>query len=93
MLAAVRVAVRKRSGRETRLVVVLDEGRNREVRRLFEAVGHEVTRLKRVAFGGLELGELAPGALRELDAAELRRAFGPTVPLDRGPVRAWHAGC
>jgi 23S rRNA pseudouridine2605 synthase len=93
LLAAVRVAVRKGSRRETRLVVVLDEGRNREVRRLFGAVGHEVTRLRRVAFGGLELGDLAPGALRELDAAELRRAFGPTVPLGRGPLGAWHARC
>jgi hypothetical protein len=41
----------------------------------------------------LELDELAPGALRVLDAAEMRRAFGPSVPLGRGPVGAWHAGC
>jgi 23S rRNA pseudouridine2605 synthase len=86
-LAARAVAVRKRSRRETHLVVVLEQGRNREVRRLCAAVGHEVTRLKRVAFGGLELGDLPPGALREIPAEELRRAFGPGLPLGRGPVR------
>ena len=87
-LAARAVVVRKRSRRETHLVVVLEQGRNREVRRLCAAVGHEVTRLKRVAFGGLELGDLPAGALREVAADELRRAFGPGLPLDRGPVGA-----
>jgi len=72
-LRAEAVAVRKRSGRETHLVITLTEGRNREVRRLFEAVGHEVTRLKRVAFGGLELGTLAPGRWRELTGEELEK--------------------
>lgn len=79
-LQARSVVVRKRSNRETHLVVSLAEGRNREVRRLFDAVGHEVTRLKRVAFGGLDLGTLAPGEWRDVDAAELARAF-PRAPI------------
>ena len=82
------IRVRKRSGRETHLVVELREGRNREIRRLFASAGRDVTRLQRVAFGGLELGSLAPGEHREVTAEELRRAFGPGLPLDRGPVRA-----
>jgi 23S rRNA pseudouridine2605 synthase len=76
-LRAHQVRIRKRSGRETHLIIELAEGKNREIRRLCEAVGHEVTALKRVAFGGLEIGDLAPGAWREVTRAEVRRAFGP----------------
>ena len=86
-LRAAAIRVRKRSRRETHLEIELREGRNREIRRLLGAVGHEVTRLRRVAFGGLELGDLPPGAHRPVTAAELRRAFGPGLPLGRGPVR------
>ena len=75
------VHVRKRSARETHLVIELVEGKNREIRRLCSAVGHEVTALRRVAFGSLEIGDLAPGAWREVSRAEARRAFGPTVEL------------
>ena len=74
-LAARNVTLRKRSRRETHLVLELTEGKNREIRRLLAAVGHEVTRLKRVSFGGLELGDLAPGRWREVTADELRVAF------------------
>jgi 23S rRNA pseudouridine2605 synthase len=65
------VVVRKRSTRETHLIVELTEGRNREIRRLCQAAGHEVTRLKRVAFGGLELGDLPPGKWREVTREEI----------------------
>ena len=75
-LQAHSVRVRKRSRRETHLVIELTEGKNREIRRLCAGVGHEVTALKRVAFGGLELGTLAPGAWRELTRAEVTQAFG-----------------
>jgi 23S rRNA pseudouridine2605 synthase len=80
LLRAREVEVLKRSRRETHVRVVLVEGKNRELRRLFAACGHEVTRLKRVAFGGLELGSLAPGRWRVLAPAELRRAF-PCAPI------------
>jgi len=76
------VVIRKVSGKETHLVVTLLEGKNREVRRLLSAVGHPVTRLRRVQFGGLDLGTLAPGDWREVSAAELRTAF-PTYPKRR----------
>jgi 23S rRNA pseudouridine2605 synthase len=78
-LAPDAVTLRKASGRESHLVVTLTEGKNREVRRLCDAVGHEVTQLRRVQIGGLELGRLAPGAWRMIDEAELRRSF-PAFP-------------
>jgi 23S rRNA pseudouridine2605 synthase len=67
LLAAARVEIRKASGRETHLLVELDEGRNREIRRLFQAAGHEATRVHRVSFGPYELGNLQPGQWRERD--------------------------
>ena len=74
-LSARSVEVLKRSGRESHARIELVEGRNRELRRLFAACGHEVTRLKRIAFGGLALGDLQPGAWRRVSEEELRAAF------------------
>ena len=74
-LKAHAVSVRKASSRESHLSVELREGKNREVRRLFEAIGNEVTRLKRAMLGGLVLGSLKPGEWRELTPAEIRVAF------------------
>src|SRR5262245_14112379 len=69
-LSAACVSVRKRSRRETHLLVELTEGRNREIRRLFAAVGTEVTRLLRVAYGPIQLGTLQPGEWRDVTAEE-----------------------
>lgn len=74
-LKADAVVLRKASARESHLTVTLHEGKNREVRRLFEAIGHEVTRLKRVALGPLTLGDLKPGEAKELSEGEMRAAF------------------
>lgn len=68
-LSAHAVAVRKASGRESHLVVELRQGKNREIRRLFAALGHEVTALKRVSFGDFALGNLAVGEWRRVDPA------------------------
>ncbi len=51
--------------------IVIHEGRNRQVRRMFEAVGHEVTRLVRVRIGGLMDQSLKPGAFRTLSLEEV----------------------
>ena len=80
-LRADSVRIRKRSARETHLIVELREGRNREIRRLAAAVGHEVTALKRIAFGGLELGDLPPGHWRSISKDELMRAVGASAAL------------
>ena len=71
------VTLRKRSGRETHLVVELVEERDREIRRLVAAAGHVGgAGLRRVSFGGVELGTLAPGRWRVLSYDELRRVRG-----------------
>jgi len=72
--------VRKRSQRESHLVLTLCEGRNREIRRLLGAAGHEVTRLKRLSYGGLDLGALQSGQWRLVSVAELAAAF-PSAPI------------
>jgi 23S rRNA pseudouridine2605 synthase len=51
--------------------LTIHEGRNRQVRRMFEAVGHPVLELERTAFGPLRLGGLRPGAHRRLRAGEV----------------------
>jgi 23S rRNA pseudouridine2605 synthase len=55
------------------LEVVMTEGRKREVRRMLAAVGLPVERLARVAFGGVELGDLRQGKWRFLDRPEIAR--------------------
>ncbi len=55
------------------LELSLREGRNREVRRMMEAVGLTIHALKRVAFGPVELGDLPRGSWRSLDAGEVDR--------------------
>lgn len=53
------------------LEIVLDQGRNRQIRRMLAALDYEVLRLIRVAIGSLALGELAKGAWRRLSTAEI----------------------
>jgi 23S rRNA pseudouridine2605 synthase len=67
--------------REGVLEVTIREGRNRQVRRMCEAVGHPVVALERIAFGRVKLAGLAPGASRRLGEAELARLRGG--PEDR----------
>src|SRR3954463_15071729 len=65
------VRIKSRRKRSTILEMILDEGRNREVRRLLARVGHKVQRLKRVAVGPVRLGELPAGAVRQLTGKEV----------------------
>ena len=56
--------------------VTIHEGRKRQVRRMFAALGHRVLELKRVRLGSLSLGNLKEGNIRELSAEEVRRLLG-----------------
>ena len=55
--------------------LTLREGRNRQIRRMAEAIGNEVVDLVRVSFGPLELGDLPEGGTRRLRKSELRRLW------------------
>ncbi|MGI9518191.1 MAG: pseudouridine synthase [Pirellulaceae bacterium] len=68
-VAEVRIKKRRRDSCD--LIIVLEEGRNREIRRLLAHIGHKVTRLRRIAIGPLQLGELPPGHNRRLEYAEI----------------------
>jgi 23S rRNA pseudouridine2605 synthase len=81
------------------LEITLDEGKNRQIRRMLAALGVEVLRLVRVAIGPLPLGELAKGAYRRLSAEEkltLDRAMTDLEPQTSGagPRRSdFNPGC
>ena len=61
--------------RETTLQITIHEGRKRQVRKMCEAVGHPVLKLKRIAYGKLKLGNLAPGKFRFLAKKDLQLIF------------------
>lgn len=58
-------------GKFATIAITIHEGRNRQVRRMFDAINHPVIRLKRISFGGLFLNNLQRGKHRRLSAAEL----------------------
>jgi 23S rRNA pseudouridine2605 synthase len=78
-LAAAHASVLREGGRNAWLEIVLDEGRNRHIRRLLEVQGVGVLRLVRVAVGPVVLGTLAKGAWRELAVDEVQALAAPAV--------------
>ena len=70
-----RLRVTSRHGGSTTIVITIHEGRKRQVRKMFDAIGHRVLNLKRIAYGKLELGGLSSGKYRLLDDADLARIF------------------
>jgi 23S rRNA pseudouridine2605 synthase len=73
--------VLREGGRNCWVEIILDEGRNRHIRRMFESLGVEVLRLIRVAIGRLELGDLAKGAVRVLSEEERGLLFRETKAI------------
>ena len=73
--APARVKVVQRRGHTAAIELAIHEGRNRQVRRMCEAVGHPVVRLVRTRIGPLRDASLAPGAWRALRASEVRTLY------------------
>jgi pseudouridine synthase len=71
--APARIKVLESYSDKSVLLVEIHEGRKREVREMFKALGHEVIRLKRTSFGGLRLGRLPSGKWRPLRPDEVRQ--------------------
>lgn len=87
----VTVKMRKAHPQKSVLDIVLAEGRNREIRRMLARVGHKVLQLKRTEMGSIKLGEIPPGAYRELTRDEikaLRQLSTKSSPTKRAPKRA-----
>ena len=80
------VSVEGNAPERTLLRVVLHEGRNRQIRRMMEAVGHPVLRLVRVRVGAVHLGALRPGKWRHLTHAEIAATAGADVPRSELPT-------
>lgn len=76
------VGIVDRMAATTLVEITIAEGRNRQVRRMFDAVGHPVVRLARIAIGPVTLGRLKPGTYRRLSPAEVGALFG--TPPARG---------
>ena len=87
-----RVSLKKKQRTGSILEMVLTEGRNREIRRVLASIGHKVTRLKRIAIGPLQLGELAVGSHRRLTLEEIqalkKAAAGGAKPFRKKPASA-----
>ena len=66
------IEVLKSEAGSTTIQITIHEGRKRQVRKMFDAIGHPVLKLKRTAYGQLELGELGPGKYRFLTPADIK---------------------
>lgn len=90
LLTAKSVRVLRQGGRNCWLEVILDEGKNREIRRMLEVLGYSVLRLIRVAIGTLVLGNLIKGNYRQLTGEE--KEILDKVLLLAAPTRSGRAG-
>jgi len=91
LLRAKRARVLRTGEKNTWLEIALDEGKNRQIRRILEHLGIEVLRLIRVAIGPLALGQLAKGKSRALASAE-KVALDHAVKISRDKPRIRESG-
>lgn len=77
--AKIRLISRKKE--KVRLEIILHEGKKRQIRKMFSAIGHPVKRLKRTAYGGLTLGNLQPMQYRFLTGKDIKNIFSEKIPF------------
>lgn len=102
LYGAIEATLERRQGANAWLAVALREGKNREIKKVFGALGLEVTRLIRVSYGPFQLGELPAGEIVEVRGRMLRDQLGPRLieqagadfdarimkPFDKRPARS-----
>jgi 23S rRNA pseudouridine2605 synthase len=99
MTAPAQVKVTRDNGRNTWLEVVLQEGRNRQIRRMFEAIGYPVMKLRRIAIGPITIEGIASGKYRSMTHSEVSELYGEleaampdrAIPSDRARRREQEA--
>lgn len=84
--APAQVRVVSREEERSVLEIVIREGRNRQIRKMCDAVGLEVARLKRTAIGGVKLGGLRSGMYRDLTDIEVRKLYADPNPNENSFV-------
>ena len=88
---AIKARLDRQQGENAWLTVSLAEGRNREIRRVFDHLGWPVNRLIRIAYGPFQLGQLKRGAIEEVPRRVLREQLGSLLenkPTDKGERHA-----
>lgn len=72
VMKAEKLTILNQKGRVTDILIVLNEGRKREIKELIKAAGCRVVRLERIAFGSITCAEMAPGDIRPLTEEEIK---------------------
>jgi 23S rRNA pseudouridine2605 synthase len=88
---AIRATLDRQQGSNAWVTLALQEGKNREVRRVLEHLGYPVTRLIRLAYGPFQLGHLGRGAVEEVPSKVLREQLGSgsgQKPVRRSPAKS-----
>jgi 23S rRNA pseudouridine2605 synthase len=83
------VTIDRQQGSNCWLTMTLSEGKNREIKRLLEHVGLQVTRLIRISYGAFQLGKLEPNSVDEVAGSALRElvpGFFPSLPAQTSPA-------
>jgi 23S rRNA pseudouridine2605 synthase len=71
----------KKSHQNSWIKIVVDQGKNRQIRYMLEKIGHDVLRLQRIAIGKLRIGSMKKGEVKEVTEDFARRVFVPDIPL------------
>ena len=82
MTSPASLSILQKKRQATFIKITIHEGRKRQVRKMFKAIGHPVISLKRIAYGGLYLRKLPEGSYRSLTPKDLNKIF-KNIPLQK----------